>query len=57
LGDVGIEEERRLAYVGVTRAKKYLHISHCQHRMMYNNQWQTMKKSVFINDIEGNNKA
>ncbi len=30
-----IEEERRLAYVGVTRAKKRLYMSYCMSRMIY----------------------
>jgi len=30
-----MEEERRLAYVAITRAKKVLHISHAQSRMIY----------------------
>ncbi len=30
-----MEEERRLAYVGITRARKVLHITHAQSRMIY----------------------
>ena len=30
-----VEEERRLAYVGITRAKKRLFLSNAEHRMMY----------------------
>lgn len=34
-GEVGIEEERRLAYVAITRAKKKLYISNCKARMLF----------------------
>ena len=34
-GDVGLEEERRLAYVAITRAKKKLFISEAQMRMLF----------------------
>ena len=33
--DDGIEEERRLFYVGITRAMKELFITHCSHRLKY----------------------
>ncbi|MFI0435691.1 MAG: ATP-dependent helicase [Parachlamydiaceae bacterium] len=32
-----IEEERRLCYVGLTRAKKYLYLSYCQTRYLWGN--------------------
>jgi len=31
----GVEEERRLAYVAITRAKEALYIYHCESRMLY----------------------
>ena len=34
-GDKGLEEERRLAYVAVTRAKKELYLLHATSRMLY----------------------
>ena len=34
-GKKGLEEERRLAYVGITRAKRLLYISHCASRYIY----------------------
>ncbi|PJE50413.1 MAG: ATP-dependent DNA helicase PcrA [Candidatus Yanofskybacteria bacterium CG10_big_fil_rev_8_21_14_0_10_36_16] len=30
-----LEEERRLCYVGITRAKKQLHMTYCRQRMLY----------------------
>ena len=32
-----IEEERRLCYVGITRAKKFLYLSHCHLRYLWGN--------------------
>lgn len=32
-----IEEERRLCYVGITRAKKHLYLSHCRIRYLWGN--------------------
>ncbi|MBO4452389.1 MAG: UvrD-helicase domain-containing protein [Clostridia bacterium] len=34
-GDKGLEEERRLAYVAVTRAKRSLYLIHTDNRMLY----------------------
>lgn len=45
-----LEEERRLAYVGVTRAKERLYIS-CSGRREINNMWQTMRNSRFIREL------
>jgi DNA helicase-2/ATP-dependent DNA helicase PcrA len=49
-GQAGLEEERRLAYVGITRAKRKLFISFAQNRRLYN-QWQTTIPSRFIDEI------
>ncbi|APR98413.1 ATP-dependent helicase [Wolbachia endosymbiont of Folsomia candida] len=49
-----LEEERRLAYVGITRAKKKLIIS-CADRREINNQWQPMRTSRFIKELPRNN--
>lgn len=46
----GIEEERRLCYVGMTRAKEHLYLSHAQQRFM----WGTVRKqrrSRFLREI------
>lgn len=45
-----MEEERRLAYVGVTRAKKKLFLSYASQRMLYN-QVQHNAKSQFLDEI------
>ena len=48
----GLEEERRLAYVGLTRARKRAYISYAAQRLIYN-QWQTMLPSRFIEELPG----
>jgi DNA helicase-2/ATP-dependent DNA helicase PcrA len=53
-GTKGLEEERRLAYVGITRARKKLYISHAANRRIYN-QWQSSIPSRFIGEIPGEN--
>lgn len=49
-GRNGLEEERRLAYVGITRARKGLVISYAGSRRIYN-QWQSSIPSRFINEL------
>lgn len=49
-GRKGLEEERRLAYVGITRARKTLTISHAANRRIYN-QWQTSIPSRFLEEL------
>ena len=49
-GASGLEEERRLAYVGITRAKALLYISHAANRRMYN-QWQSSIPSRFLQEL------
>ncbi|MFT8459656.1 MAG: DNA helicase PcrA [Liquorilactobacillus ghanensis] len=46
-----LEEERRLAYVGITRAKKELFLTNALARMLYGRQ-QTNPVSRFIKEIE-----
>ena len=50
LGKIGLEEERRLAYVGITRAKKNCLISFVSNRRIYN-QWQSCYPSRFFDDL------
>lgn len=45
-----MEEERRLMYVGVTRAKKKLYLSHARNRMLYNAR-QSNEVSRFVTEI------
>ena len=46
----GLEEERRLCYVGMTRAMKKLYLSHAQSRRLFNNE-QQHAPSRFIDEI------
>ena len=47
-----IEEDRRLAYVGITRAKKQLYITHAESRILYG-QTQRNKLSRYAGEIDG----
>jgi DNA helicase II / ATP-dependent DNA helicase PcrA len=49
-GAAGLEEERRLAYVGITRAKRGATISFAQNRRVHN-QWQSAIPSRFIDEL------
>ena len=49
-GAKGLEEERRLAYVGLTRARKRAIVSHAANRRIYAN-WQSSIPSRFIEEI------
>lgn len=48
-----IEEERRLAYVAITRAKKILYITMAFNRKLYG-QWQSNPPSRFLNELPPN---
>jgi DNA helicase-2/ATP-dependent DNA helicase PcrA len=50
LQEGNLEEERRLAYVGITRARKYAFISHAKNRKVYN-QWQSNMPSRFLAEL------
>ncbi|SEO11963.1 ATP-dependent DNA helicase, Rep family [Pseudorhodobacter antarcticus] len=49
-GKKGLEEERRLAYVGITRAEKLCTISFAANRRVYG-QWQSQLPSRFIDEL------
>ena len=49
--EADLEEERRLAYVGITRAKKELYISNSVSRMLYG-RTQRNEPSRFLREIE-----
>lgn len=49
-GRSGLEEERRLAYVGVTRAKKNLHIWFVSNRRIHG-MWQSTIPSRFLEEL------
>ncbi|MDJ0686699.1 MAG: UvrD-helicase domain-containing protein [Alphaproteobacteria bacterium] len=49
-GLAGLEEERRLAYVGITRAKKKAHISFAANRRIHG-QWSSAIPSRFIDEL------
>src|SRR5699024_1258211 len=48
--DEEMEEERRLAYVGITRAEKELYLTHAKMRMLYGKTHMN-PKSRFIDEI------
>jgi DNA helicase-2/ATP-dependent DNA helicase PcrA len=49
-GVSGLEEERRLAYVGITRARKRAFISYAANRRLHG-QWQSAMPSRFIDEL------
>ncbi len=49
-GNKGLEEERRLAYVGLTRARRRAIVSHAQNRRIYAN-WQQSIPSRFLEEL------
>ena len=53
-GDFALEEERRLAYVGITRAKKEAFLSFAMKRA-YHGDWMDALPSRFINEIPDDN--
>tara|TARA_A100001011_G_scaffold381881_1_gene450932 strand:- start:318 stop:2363 length:2046 start_codon:yes stop_codon:yes gene_type:complete len=53
-GDFALEEERRLAYVGITRARKEAFLSFAMRRA-YQGDWMEAIPSRFINELPENN--
>jgi DNA helicase-2/ATP-dependent DNA helicase PcrA len=49
-GQKGLEEERRLAYVGLTRAEEFLTVSFAANRHIYG-RWQSSLPSRFIDEL------
>ncbi len=49
-GEIGLEEERRLAYVGITRSKKFLNISFSMNRF-YQGDWIDSLASRFVEEL------
>ena len=52
-GQNGLEEERRLVYVGITRVKKIAYISFSMNRF-YQGDWMNSISSRFIDELENN---
>ncbi len=50
IAENAIEEERRLAYVGITRAQRQLTLSYCTHRKKYG-EMTDCKPSRFLNEL------
>jgi len=48
--DVQMEEERRLCYVGITRAERYLYLTHAKVRMLYG-ETSGYRPSQFMTEI------
>ncbi|MEL7468067.1 MAG: UvrD-helicase domain-containing protein [Pseudomonadota bacterium] len=53
-GQKGVEEERRLAYVGLTRAMEHLTVTFAANRHMYG-RWQSAMPSRFIDELPPEN--
>ena len=49
-GTSGLEEERRLAYVGLTRARQHVTISHASSRQIYGS-WTSCQPSRFLQEL------
>ncbi|MDO8410187.1 MAG: UvrD-helicase domain-containing protein [Phenylobacterium sp.] len=49
-GEKGLEEERRLAYVGITRAREQAHVSFAANRQVYG-RWTSQLPSRFVDEL------
>jgi DNA helicase-2/ATP-dependent DNA helicase PcrA len=49
-GSAGLEEERRLAYVGLTRARRRAYVFYAANRRLFN-QWQANIPSRFVEEL------
>jgi DNA helicase-2/ATP-dependent DNA helicase PcrA len=49
-GAAGLEEERRLAYVGLTRARRRVYVFYAANRRLFN-QWQSNIPSRFVDEL------
>lgn len=52
LGKGDIEEERRLFYVALTRAKKHLYLTRSKQRTIWGNKTQEAEESVFLHEMK-----
>jgi DNA helicase-2/ATP-dependent DNA helicase PcrA len=53
-GEKGLEEERRLAYVGLTRARESARVSFAANRQIYG-RWQSVLPSRFVDELPNAN--
>src|SRR5208337_1742336 len=53
-GDKGLEQERRLAYVGITRAREEARISFAANRQVYG-RWTSQLPSRFVDEVPAAN--
>lgn len=50
--DTNEEEERRVAFVGITRAKKFVHISYHKKQTLYDGRQIEVQPSPFIEQVK-----